>query len=65
MDTVGAVVNLAFHLFMIFVLLMSGIALFALLRFGQSRLVGILTAALYITLISSLYFQALAVINRI
>lgn len=65
MDTIGSIVNLAFHLYMIFVLLLSGTALFALLRFGQSRIAGIVTALFYLGLLSSLYFQALAVINQI
>ncbi|MCL5435691.1 MAG: hypothetical protein M1275_01260 [Patescibacteria group bacterium] len=65
MDTIGPIVNLIFHLFMGFVILMSGTALFALLRFGQSRLVGVLTAIFYIALVSSLYSQALLIINQI
>ena len=65
MDQIGNLINLAFHLFMIFILFSSGIAIFALLRFGQSRIVSILTTLFYISLITSLYFQAITLINQI
>lgn len=58
-------INLLFHLFMAFIVVSSAIAIFALLRFGQSRLVGLASAALYISILALLYSQAVAIINRI
>lgn len=65
MQQLGEITNLAFHLYMIFILFFSGAAVFALLRFGQSRVVSLLTALFYISLVSSLYFQTLALIAKL
>jgi hypothetical protein len=65
MDNLGAIVNLVFHLFMIFTIIMSWVALFSLLRFGQSRIIGMVTIIFYIILLSLLYFQALSIINQL
>jgi len=65
MEQFGDIANLVFHLYMIFILVFSGMAIFALLRFGQSRVVSLSASLLYISIVSSLYFQALSLIAKL
>lgn len=65
MADISKIVNLFFQLFMIFIVLYSGIAIFVLLKFGQSRILGFLVASFYIFLVGSLYFQTLGLINQL
>lgn len=58
-------VNIFFHLYMIFLAAYSGLTIFALIRYGQSRLFGFLLSLLYIMLVSSLYFQTLTIITKL
>lgn len=62
-DTISIVVNLVFQLFMIFIIVYSAMAIFSLLRFGRSPVLGFIVSAFYITVISSLYFQTLSLIS--
>jgi len=65
MDNLSQIFNLLFHLYMIFLVVYSGLAIFALLRFGQSRLLNFVISSFYIALIGSLYFQTLAKIHSL
>ena len=65
MEQFGDIANLVFHLYMIFILVFSGMAIFALLRFGQSRVVSLSASLLYISIVSSLYFQTLSLIAKL
>lgn len=65
MDGTGNIVSLVFHLYMIFLASYSSMAVFALLRFGQSRLVGIAGSLFYIMLMGAMYFQTLNLISRL
>ena len=62
-ETIFKVVNLAFQLFMVFIVVYSLLTVFALLRFGQSRILAFLVSLFYIMLISSLYFQTMSIIG--
>ena len=65
MDTLGQICNLIFHVYMLFILAYSGMAIFALLRFGRSRLLGIAITVLYVVLISGLYYQGLNALSAL
>lgn len=63
-DTIRGILTILFHVYMIFIMGYSLAAIFALLRFGQSRIITFVTSAFYLSLISSLYFQIINLINK-
>ena len=65
MADISKIVNLFFQLFMVFIVVYSGIAIFVLIKLGQSRILNFLITSFYIFLVSSLYFQTLSFINQL
>lgn len=65
MLTLANISGLIFHLYMIFLVAYSSMAIFSLLRFGQSRITGLLATGVYLALMSSLYFQSLLLIGKL
>jgi len=61
----STILDLFFHLFMIFVVIYSSFALFSLIRYGKSQILGFLISVFYISIISGLYFQTLKLINNL
>lgn len=59
------IINLVFHLFMFFIVTYSGFAIFSLIRYGKSQILGFVVSAVYIALLSGLYFQALSIIKSL
>jgi hypothetical protein len=62
---VREIASLVFHLYMVFIVVYSGIAIFALLRYGRTKTLNFLLVVFYVGLISSLYYQALNIINQL
>jgi hypothetical protein len=59
------IVALVFYIFMAGFVLYSLIALYALLRFGRSKIVSILVSILYLIMTASLYAAAVGNLNQI
>jgi len=56
----GTLIALVFYVLMAGFILYSLIALYALLRFGRSKIVGILVSILYLVITAGLYAAAVA-----
>lgn len=63
--SIERIIDIAFHLFMIFLAIWSGIAIFAHIRYGQSKILSLVVTVVYIMLVTSLYGQALSIISKI
>jgi len=61
----STILNLIFHLFMIFVVTYSSFAIFSLIRYGKSQILGFIVSVFYISIITGFYFQALGIINNL
>ncbi|OGE88925.1 MAG: hypothetical protein A2722_04220 [Candidatus Doudnabacteria bacterium RIFCSPHIGHO2_01_FULL_50_11] len=59
------VVNTLFHGFMIFISVYSALIVFALTKFGRSKLLGLLVSFVYILLVMSLYLRAASLIAKL
>lgn len=61
----SAILNLVFHLFMIFIIIYSSFAIFSLIRYGKSQVLGFIVSVFYMSVVSGLYFQVLKLINNL
>jgi hypothetical protein len=58
------IIGTVFHVFMFFVVIYSAMNIFALIRFGRSKILGFLVFVVYGLVIGTLYGQALSIIAR-
>jgi len=63
MSNISPIINLVFHLFMIFIMVYSSFAIFSLIRYGKSQVLGFIISVIYIVFMSGLYFQTLFIIK--
>lgn len=55
--TARVVISLGFYLFIAFVIIYSALIFFSLMRFGRSRMVGLIASLIYTLLVGALYLQ--------
>jgi len=65
MSSASTIAYLLFHLFMIFFVIYSGFAVFAMIRYGESRTLGLTVAVVYFVVVSGFYTHILTMINQI
>lgn len=58
-------VNLIFHIYMAFVAVYSAMSIFALLRYGQSKIVTLASALIFIAALGSFYGKIITMINQL
>jgi hypothetical protein len=58
------IIGAAFHVFMFFVVIYSAMNIFALIRFGRSKIIGFLVFVIYGLLLSAFYAEATAIISH-
>ena len=65
MDDINTIVSIVFHLFVLFIAIWSAMAIFALLRYGQTKAFSLFITAVYLASIISLYLRSVSIISQI
>ena len=60
-----SIIPLIFHFFILFVVIYSGLTMFALIRFGRSRLLGLAASVAYMIIVGSLYLQVALLLAKL
>lgn len=62
---IGNLINIAFHLLILYLAIYSALIVFSLVRYGQDKMVGLTVFLGYFFVLATLYFHAASLIAKL